>query len=511
MTEEQNKSKNTNNRSIEIEVSNFGPITQGKVCTKPLTIFTGPSNTGKSYLAKLLYSVLKTPTDHIDPSNISRSDKEPLNLSIKDKLLFNDSFIKEDKFQKYLITNNIDDLLTDQSLFDRILKECLDHQQVKSFLIKYFLIYTRRFNKQVNLCLGPLFKLVKIGQSNLNILLNDMMYFHQKDDHQQTCLRVTQKPFETFIESRTEEICNHICTDLFLKMSNNQNVDEEVFLKKMNQSISDFCCDYGKSYLPVHSNIDYFPAARTGLIQKHRLIAASAIRNLASTRKASKLSSGEIVDFLDKLITIDIDQEKPKELLEIAGEIETNILKGQVEVVFDETNYPDFIFKQDGRSFYMLSASSMVTELAPIVIFFKYGLVNSGDTLIIDEPEAHLHPRAQKDMAKILVALVKAGVNIIITTHSNTLVRQISNYRMGAFAPEKKRKEIMKDSLSLNEDELVVYSFKKDKKDVTIEEIPFSSKDGISIEDHNDVSTELYDETINIYDESRRDESKSSA
>ena len=514
MTKEQNKSqKDKGRQSIEIEVSNFGPITKGRVCTKPLTIFTGPSNTGKTYLAKLLYSVLKTPTDHIDPSNISRGDKDFSNLPLKDILSFNNFFIKEDKFQKYLITNNINDLLTDQSCFDKILKECLDREQIKNFLIKYFLLYTRRFTKQINLCLGPPFKLVKIGQSNLSIILNDMMFFDQKDDYQQPYLSIRREPFEKTIEPCSEEVYNNICTDLFSKMSNDQNLDREAFLTKVNKNISDFCCDYGKSCLPAHTNIHYLPAIRTGLIQLHRLIAASAIKKLADTRKASKLISGENVGLLEHLITIDTDKETSTELLKIVDNIETNVLEGQVEVIFDETNYPDFVFKQDNRSFKMIEVSSAVTDLAPIVLLLKYGLVKSGDTLIIDEPEIHLHPKAQKDMAGILVALVKAGVNIIITTHSEILVEQISNYRMAEKIPEEKRKKIMKGeyNLILSEKELAVYNFKKKEQDVTVEEVPFDDEDGISIKDHNDVSTEIYDETIDIYDESRKDEPKSSA
>ena len=500
-------------KPIQIEVSNFGPISKGKVCTKPLTIFTGPSNTGKTYLAKLLYSILKTSTDHIDPSNISRGDKDPSNLPLKDILSFNGSFIKEDKLQKYLITNTIKDLSTDQSLFDRIVKECLDHQQIKDFLIKYFLIYTRRFNKQIELYLSPPFKLVKVGQSNLNILLNDMMPFDQKDDHQQTCLHIIREPFEKFIEPCIKEICNGICTYLFPKMSNDQNLDKEVFFKKMNQNISDFCRDYGKSHLHVvHFNIHYLPAARTGIMQTHRLIAASAIKSLANTNKTSKLINGENADLLEHLITIDTDKGTIAGLLEIVDNIETNVLEGQVEVVFDETNYPDFVFKQDNRSFNMQEVSSMVTEIAPIVLFLKH-YVKAGDTLFIEEPEAGLHPKAQKDMAGILVALVKAGVNVIITTHSEILVEQISNYRMAEKIPEEKRKKIMKDeyNLILSEKELAVYNFKKKEQDVTVEEVPFDDEDGISIKDHNDVSTEIYDETIDIYDESRKDEPKSSA
>ena len=42
---------------LEIEVADFGPIVRGKVDLRPLTVFVGPSNTGKSYLAILVYAL----------------------------------------------------------------------------------------------------------------------------------------------------------------------------------------------------------------------------------------------------------------------------------------------------------------------------------------------------------------------------------------------------------------------------------------------------------------------
>ena len=42
---------------LELEVSNFGPIVEAKVDLRPFTLFVGPSNTGKSYLAILIYAL----------------------------------------------------------------------------------------------------------------------------------------------------------------------------------------------------------------------------------------------------------------------------------------------------------------------------------------------------------------------------------------------------------------------------------------------------------------------
>ena len=45
---------------MKLTVKNFGPIREAKnIEIKPMTVFVGPSNTGKSYLAVLIYSITK--------------------------------------------------------------------------------------------------------------------------------------------------------------------------------------------------------------------------------------------------------------------------------------------------------------------------------------------------------------------------------------------------------------------------------------------------------------------
>ena len=44
---------------LTISVKNFGPIAEGSVDLKPLTIFVGPSNTGKSYMATAVHAVVQ--------------------------------------------------------------------------------------------------------------------------------------------------------------------------------------------------------------------------------------------------------------------------------------------------------------------------------------------------------------------------------------------------------------------------------------------------------------------
>ena len=43
--------------NVHIKVENFGPIEQAEIDLRPLTVFVGESNTGKTYLAALIYAL----------------------------------------------------------------------------------------------------------------------------------------------------------------------------------------------------------------------------------------------------------------------------------------------------------------------------------------------------------------------------------------------------------------------------------------------------------------------
>ena len=43
---------------LELKIENFGPIDKATVQVGQFTVFAGPNNTGKTFVAKMLYSML---------------------------------------------------------------------------------------------------------------------------------------------------------------------------------------------------------------------------------------------------------------------------------------------------------------------------------------------------------------------------------------------------------------------------------------------------------------------
>ena len=65
-----------------------------------------------------------------------------------------------------------------------------------------------------------------------------------------------------------------------------------------------------------------------------------------------------------------------------------------------------------------------VFQILPTLALCYY--VPEGSVLILEQPEAHLHPKAQADLADVLIDVVKnRNIQIILETHSEHLLRRL--------------------------------------------------------------------------------------
>ena len=75
--------------SLKLNVRDFGPIAKADLDLRPLTVFVGPSNTGKSYLAILIYALHKhfssvggwMSSEYLFRSRLSHSHRKNYQLS----------------------------------------------------------------------------------------------------------------------------------------------------------------------------------------------------------------------------------------------------------------------------------------------------------------------------------------------------------------------------------------------------------------------------------------------
>lgn len=126
---------------------------------------------------------------------------------------------------------------------------------------------------------------------------------------------------------------------------------------------------------------------------------------------------------------------------------------------------------------------------------------NPGDCLMIDEPELNLHPDNQRLVARMLVRLVNRGVRVVISTHSDYVVREINNMVMlGSDFPERAGLEARfgydpDGQERLCAEQVAAYHF----TDKCVDKAEVSSEFGIEIKSMDDAINRLNESNSAIY------------
>lgn len=117
---------------------------------------------------------------------------------------------------------------------------------------------------------------------------------------------------------------------------------------------------------------------------------------------------------------------------DVALEIERNLLHGDVSMTKDG----DVEFHSDGmlksRKLPFHLSSSIVKTMASLVVYLRH-LAKEGDTLIVDEPEMNFHPDVQVLLARIFAKLSHLGLKVVISTHSDYIIRETNNMLMAGW------------------------------------------------------------------------------
>lgn len=110
-------------------------------------------------------------------------------------------------------------------------------------------------------------------------------------------------------------------------------------------------------------------------------------------------------------------------------------------------------------------ASSSARGFSDLYFFLRH-VAKKDHLLIIDEPESHLDPSNQIMLARLLVRIVRSGLKVLITTHSDYLVKEVNNLIMlNSFLnyPEVAKKLNYRDDVCLDPSSVRAYIAERER------------------------------------------------
>lgn len=492
-------------KPLELDVTNFGPIVEAKIQLRPLTVFVGPSNTGKSYLAMLIYALhrfFSASTLGIGYGHrMMRRFLQPSFLRSLEDLNISDADIES-------LWNWMRDLASESTNRKRQQDSRIPVPDDIAALIrpvfKHMQEFADDFDTEIRRCFGvdETRQLIRHpGTNGATVTLRN----HVQDDGEpfayQFSTRGTAPEFTASIPDTTPLQIERGRERLLRPFSRFEREyqdgrDFEMVIWELWDAI--FPYTIGEVYRLAH----YLPADRTGVMHAHRVVVRSLIEGATSAGLRPTASmpalSGVMADFLQQLIEFDdTPRRRHNRNRDLARDLEENILSGAVSVKKSDIGYPRFFYIPQGwkeaKALPLMNASSMVSELAPLVLYLRH-IVAPGDLLIIEEPESHLHPAMQAAFARQLAQVVKAGIRVIVTTHSEWVLDQFANLVRLSDLPQSKRKEFPEADAALRPDQFGAWLFKPKQrpKGSIVEEIRIDPEAGGLLADYSEIADQLY-------------------
>jgi hypothetical protein len=186
----------------------------------------------------------------------------------------------------------------------------------------------------------------------------------------------------------------------------------------------------------------------------------------------------------------------------LADDIEQEILEGKLSLTDDgDLKYTPNRVPDKEVPLYL---SASITKSVSGLVYALRHVVGRYDMIFIDEPEVNCHPDAQILMARIFGKMVNAGIRLLISTHSDYIIREINNLIMLSAAPKEMTKQLQewgyKEDMALRPQVVGAYLFKYGNGENRVDVTPIEVNDSgfevktidESISKQNEISETLY-------------------
>jgi predicted ATP-dependent endonuclease of OLD family len=402
-------------------VKNLGYIEEVSVdLSKDLIVLTGQNNTGKTYLAYAIYELLFIANSHnFDFKNFEYTS---------DKSQFDDRVTEE---------INIIDAFTDNNkrLIESILK------QLKKNLPSLFATSEDRF-------INTDFKLHR------NKKYSEKAIFHKSINES------FEVPYKGLLIEVKKLLNNNTIEYNFDYSESSMGIDEdfqkELIRKNIYQNILHLIFNRPQAICAERQGINIF-SGEIGinrneifslLLEQKKSVINEIFDSL--TQKINKYPR-PIRDNLKLIEQLTIFKNNKTNFTVLAEELQNGNIGGQIRI--DDTG--NILFKptaDEDNELNLHLTSSTVKSLSTLIIYLRH-LAQKGDCIIIDEPELNLHPDNQRKIARFIGRLINEGFQVVISTHSDYIVKELNNMIMLSKAKENNLELIEK--LGFRGDELL--------------------------------------------------------
>ena len=488
-----------------VRVDNFGPIATADIDLRPLTVLVGPSGSGKSYLAKLLYALHRY-------FGIRRAFKR--------------RSVRATRFHKLAretsdligVVQRFEEWLADASepvppevvpLAREAVKEvgtglALETELGRIFAVEAIrpLILRTRDSAEIRLDHAPFGTPDRPAAFRYRFKLNEAKLDWQLEVEDDAPVKLERSG--TFWQ-------RGLVPDFFQRRRPEQSIDgSPINPVALQLVLADMALP--STVGPLSGAAHYLPASRSGGMETQQLLLRGSLRDMTTVgrRKESATPplSGVLADYIEGIL-IDLPA-TPTDWGEgdrLAREVEQTILGGSVRVKKPENGSPRVLFRPAGweEDLPLARASSMVTEMIPIAVYLRHK-VQFGETIIIEEPEAHMHPEMQVRLGAALAKIVAAGIRVIITVHSDWILSALANICRMAELPDEDRRDMAGGDITLPASQIGVWEFVPNERGETeTREITLDSDNGMFDAGYPRIAQALYDDWATIHSRLQED------
>lgn len=443
---------------MRIQIKNLGNVEYGDLdISKRLTVFCGPNNTGKTYVSYVIYNMLKLQYYY--------DDTEIPNLST----VFAEDEVTWELIPKKLTIYRKNKLQSIRSSLESLFG-ISDSDKLSLF---------KDFNLQYGISDEAFVKAVADTKLDFTFKWNDLGISVKKAKGSYNV--VISKPKGVAVVAEDSYFFSWQLMTYIYEMIVNYPFTKSCIFPVERNSIYTF-----NKELSIQRNelIEQMQALkdnkRLGYDSVDRLLGRSTRYPLA------------IRDCLSVANDLNNLKKKKSEYADFAETLERKLLGGKISVT--KEGEVEFVPKKGQRLPIHLSAS-IVKTLSSLTFYLKH-LAARGDLILIDEPEMNLHPDAQVMLTRIFGQMVNKGLNLLISTHSDYIIRELNN--MITLGSIRDRQSTMEE-LGYSDDEVIsssdvsVYLFKpkrSNSKVAKIERVEVKD-DGFSMETIDEVIYQL--------------------